>query len=140
MKFDSDFFKYFGMVALGFFILFVLHKILAMNDRLLQGFVNKNIEGFGENERDRTKLDSEKTLENLAAQNKILKKRLQLPQDRDKLIEQLDEFQDNAQLEEVLLLNLASSEEKLDEKKLKSIADRLDSWKKIGEALERVKL
>ena len=73
MNLDSDFFKYFGMLAFAFFILFIISQVFSLNDKLLQGF-KPTREGFSSSEPDRTTLDQDTVNSNLSNAKTALRK------------------------------------------------------------------
>ena len=137
MNLDSDFFKYFGMIAFAFFILFVISQVFSLNDRLLQGF-KPTREGFSSSEPDRTTLNQDTVKHNLANAKASLRKRLQLPAEKDAIEDQLDEYLENVGYEELLLLNLASSTENISDDKILWIGNQLGAYKEIKDAINRV--
>ena len=141
LNMDPEILKYIGIIALGLFLLFVISKILALNDRLFQGV----IENFTDKSEDRSKADHDTMMADLKATHKKYTRRLRLPEDKDKIIEELDEYLDNVKLEEALLLNWMMVEQKKtdDEKTQKWLveaAQQLNAYKHIREAINRVEL
>jgi len=142
MNLDSDFFKYFGMLAFGFFILFIISQIFALNDKLLQSFVPKR-EGFSSSEQDRTKItDQKKVDEQLKDANLSLRKRLQVgvSGNHNALSEQLHDYLENVELEELLLLNLASTTKDISDDKIASIGKQLGAYREIKEAINNAQI
>jgi hypothetical protein len=144
LNIDNELLRYIGIIALAIFLLFVISKILALNDRLLQGLMG-NKEGFTDKGLDRSKVDHDKQMLDLKETHKKYLRRLRLPEDRAKIMDELDEYLDNVKLEEVLLLNWMMIEQKKtdDEKNQKWLieaANQLNSYKYIREAVNRVEL
>jgi len=146
LNIDNELLRYIGIIALAIFLLFVISKILALNDRLLQGLTGTgNIEGFTDKGLDRSKVDHDKQILDLKETHKKYLRRLRLPEDRVKIVDELDEYLDNVKLEEVLLLNWMMIEQKKtdDEKNQKWLieaANQLNSYKYIREAIDRIEL
>ena len=144
LNIDSELLRYIGIVALAFFLLFVISKVLALNDKLLTGLVG-NKEGFTDKGLDRSKVDHDKQMADLKETHKKYLRRLRIPEDKTKIMDELDEYLDNVKLEEVLLLNWMMIEQKKtdddkNQKWLIEAANQLNSYKHIREAIERVEL
>ena len=144
LNMNPELLKHIGIVALAIFILFVISKIFALNDKLLHGAL-VNIEGFTDKGSDRSKVDHEKQMGDLKETNKKYLRRLRLPEDKNKIVTELDEYLDNVKLEELLLLNWMMMEQKNtdnDEKQkwLIEAANQLNAYKHIREAIDRVDL
>ena len=142
LNMNPEILKYIGIIALGFFLLFVISKILALNDTLLYNTVG-NIEGFTDKGLDRSKVDHDKQMDELKETHKNYLRRLRLPESKDKMIDELDEYLDNVKLEELLLLNWMMIEQKntdndKKQKWLVEAANQLNAYKHIREAIERV--
>ena len=142
---DENFFKYLGLFIFVCFLTYLLCKTVSFNYSLVEGMVNakdsKDIAGILKNGGDggRVGMDHDKIIKNLDENRILLKKMLQLPQDTGKLQEQLDDFKENIGLEELKLLNEASSKE-CSAGKLVAIGKQLKAYKRIGTAIDNVKL
>ena len=139
---DSDFFKYFGMLAFGFFILFIISQIFTLNDKLLQSFFPQR-EGFSSSEADRTTItDQKKVDDELKNTHLSLRKKLQIGSkgNHGAFHEQLQDYLENVELEELLLLNLASTTKDMSDDKLISIGKRLSAYKDIKEAINNAQI
>ena len=145
LNMDPEILRYIGIIALGFFLLFVISKILALNDNLLQGAMGIK-EGFADKgTMDRSKMDHESVMSALKETHKKYIRRLRLPEDKEKIMDELDEYLENIKLEEVLTLNWMMWGSKYNTKSadnylLGTLAKNLDAYKHIREAIDRVEL
>tara|TARA_Y100000590_G_C14962679_1_gene729308 strand:+ start:76 stop:522 length:447 start_codon:yes stop_codon:yes gene_type:complete len=141
LNINPEILQYIGILALGFFFLFVISKIITLNDKLFHGSI---IEEFRDKSPDRTKVDHDKMIGELKDIQKKYLRRLHFPEHKENFLEELEEFEDNIKLEEALLLNQAMMLQKdaaNNEKKqmwLDTVGGALNNYKYIREAINRV--
>ena len=138
----TDFFKYLGFGIFVCFVIYLVCKTISLNYKFAEGMVNAEKGGevadilkAGE-DGGRVGFDHDKIIKRLDDNRDLLNKMLQLPQDTGKIREQFQDFKDNINLEQMLLLNEASCKD-CAKHKLVNIGHQLRAYKHIGNAIDR---
>ena len=143
LNIKSDTLRLVGFVALSFFVLFIISKVVEFNDKLL-GRVILGKEGFSNKSKGRTEVDHEAVIRGLKEIEKKNLLLLHFPEHKNDLTEELDDYLDNIKLEELVLLNtlIVERNKSKGDKKFDTIffelANKLNAYKYIREAIERV--